>query len=86
MNNSQRAVARDDRAGTFWLRRWWSKESLAMRLFEIAFSLALGGATVWLGWYAPDHVANVWAPWILTIATITAGAYWARRSWGTRSR
>ena len=44
MKNSQRAGSQDDRAGTGWIRRWWTGDKLSVRLSEVAFVLVLTGA------------------------------------------
>ena len=52
MKNSQRAGSQDDRAGTGWVRRWWTGDKLSVRLFEVAFVLVLTGALAWMEWFA----------------------------------
>ena len=69
MKNSQRAGSQDDRAGTAWMRRWWTGEKLSVRLSEVAFVLVLTGALVWAGWFASDSQAATWS----TVLIITAG-------------
>ena len=60
MKNSQRAGSQDDRAGTAWMRRWWTGEKLSVRLFEVAFVLVLTGALVWAGWFASASQNATW--------------------------
>ena len=52
MKNSQRAGSQDDRAGTGWIRRWWTGDKLSVRLSEVAFVLVLTGALAWMEWFA----------------------------------
>jgi hypothetical protein len=86
MKNSQRAGSQDDRAGTGWVRRWWTGEKLSVRLFEVAFVLVLAGALVWAGWFASDSQNATWTPVLLSIAVVGAVAPRKRRSWMSRSR
>jgi len=59
MKNPQHAGSQDDRAGTGWVRRWWTGEKLSVRLFEVAFVLVSGdgdGVAEWFG--SPDQAAT----------------------------
>ena len=86
MKNSQLAGSQDDRAGTGWVRRWWTGDKLSVRLSEVAFVLVLAGAMAWMEWFASDSQAATWS----TVLAITAGTIGAviarRRSWMSRSR
>ena len=86
MKNPQRAGSQDDRAGTARMRRW-SEEKLSVRLFEVAFVLALTGALVWAGWFASASQAATWST-VLVITACVGGAVASkrRRSWMSRSR
>jgi hypothetical protein len=86
MKNSQRAGSQDDRAGTGWVRRWWTGEKLSVRLSEVAFVLVLTGALVWAGWFASAIQAATWTPVLVSIAVVGAVAPRRRRSWMSRSR
>ena len=52
MKNSQLAGSQDHRAGTGWVRRWWTGDKLSVRLFKVAFVLVLTGAMAWVEWFA----------------------------------
>jgi hypothetical protein len=52
MKNSQLAGSQDDRAGTGWVRRWWTGDKLSVRLFKVAFVLVLTIARAWVEWFA----------------------------------
>ena len=52
MKNSQLAGSQDDRAGTGWVRRWWTGDKLSVRLLQVAFVLVLTGAMAWVEWFA----------------------------------
>ena len=87
MKNSQRTGSQDDRAGTAWMRRWWTGEKPSVRLFEVAFVLVLAGAMAWVEWFGSPVQAATWS----TVLIITAGVVGAvasgrRRSWMSRSR
>ncbi len=86
MNNSQRAGCQDDRAGTGWMRRWWTGEKPSVRLSEVPFVLVLAGALVWAGWFASASQNVTWTPVLMSIAVVGAVAPRARRSWMSRSR
>jgi hypothetical protein len=86
MKNSRRAGSQDDRAGTAWMRRWWTREKLSVRLFEVASVLVLAGASVWVGWFASASQAAAWSPAVVTIAVLASVAPRRRRSWMSRSR
>ena len=86
MKNSQLAGSQDDRAGTAWMRRWWTGEKLSVRLFEVAFVLVLTGASAWNGWFASDSQNATWTPVLLTVAVVGAVASGKRRSRMSRSR
>jgi len=86
MKNSQRAGSQDGRAGTAWMRRWWTGEKLSVRLFEVAFVLVLTGALVWAGWFASASQAAAWSTVLVSIAVVGAVASGRRRSWMSRSR
>ena len=89
MKNSQRAGSQDDRAGTGWVRRWWTGDKLSVRLLLVAFVLVLTGALVWDGWFASASQNATWTT-VLIIAASTAGSIGAvrakRRSSMSRSR
>ena len=84
MKNSQRAGSQDDRAGTGWVRRWWTGDKLSVRLSEVAFFLVLTGALVWDGWFASASQNATWSA--VLIITIAAGTAARRRSRMSRSR
>jgi hypothetical protein len=86
MKNSQRAGSQDDRAGTGWMRRWWTGEKLSVRLSAVAFGLVLAGALVWAGWFASASQNATWTPVLVSIAVVGAVASGRRRSWMSRSR
>ena len=86
MKNPQRTGSQDDRAGTAWMRRWWTGEKLSVRLFEVAFVLVLTGALVWAGWFASASQNATWSPVLITIAVVGAVASGKRRSRMSRSR
>jgi hypothetical protein len=86
MKNPQRAGSQDDRAGSAWMRRWWTGEKLSVRLFEVAFVLVLAGASAWVGWFASADQAATWSPVVVAIAVVGAVAPGKRRSWMSRSR
>ena len=86
MKNSQRTGSQDDRAGTAWIRRWWTGEKPSVRLFEVAFVLVLTGALVWAGWFASASQNATWSPFLITIAVVGAVASGKRRSRMSRSR
>jgi hypothetical protein len=86
MKNSQRAGSQDDRAGTGWLRRWWTGEKFSVRLLQVAFVLVLAGALVWAGWFASASQNATWTPVLVSIAVVGAVASGRRRSWMSRSR
>ena len=68
MKNSQRAGSQDDRAGTGWVRRWWTGDKLSVRLSEVAFVLVLAGAMAWMEWFASASQAATWSTVLVTIA------------------
>ena len=86
MKNSQLAGSQDDRAGTGWVRRWWTGDKLSVRLFEVAFVLVLAGAMAWMEWFASDSQAATWSTVLVSIAVVGAVAPRRRRSWMSRSR
>jgi hypothetical protein len=86
MKNSQRAGSQDDRAGTGWVRRWWTGEKLSVRLFEVAFVLVLTGALAWMEWFASASQAATWSAVLITIAVVGGAASAKRRSRMSRSR
>ena len=86
MKNPQRTGSQDDRAGTAWMRRWWTGEKLSVRLFEVAFVLVLTGALAWAGWFASASQNATWSPFLVSIAVVGAVAPRRRRSWMSRSR
>jgi hypothetical protein len=86
MKNSQRAGSQDDRAGTGWVRRWWTGDKLSVRLFEVAFVLVLTGAMVWNGWFASASQAATWSTVLVITAVVGAMASGRRRSRMSRSR
>ena len=87
MTNSQRAGSQDDRAGTGWMRRWWTGEKLSVRLSEVAAVLVLGGALVWAGWFASASQAAAWYPALLTLTIVcSVASEKRRRSRMSRSR
>jgi hypothetical protein len=86
MKNPQHAGSQDDRAGTGWVRRWWTGEKLSVRLFEVAFVLVLTGAMAWVEWFGSPDQAATWSTVVLSIAVVGAVAPGKRRSWMSRSR
>ena len=86
MKNSQRAGSQDDRAGTAWMRRWWTGDKLSVRLFEVAFVLVLTGALAWMEWFASASQAATWSTVLITIAVVGGVASAKRRSRMSRSR
>ena len=87
MKNSQRAGSQDDRAGTGWVRRWWTGDKPSVRLSEVAAGLVLAGALVWAGWFASASQAAAWYPVLLTLTIVcTAASEKRRRSCMSRSR
>jgi hypothetical protein len=86
MKNSQRAGSQDDRAGTAWIRRWWTGEKLSLRLLAVAFVLVLTGALVWAGWFASDSQAATWSTVLIAIAIVASVPFGKRRPWMSRSR
>ena len=86
MKNPQLAGSQDDRAGTGWVRRWWTGEKLSVRLFLVAFVLVLAGALAWMEWFASDSQAATWST-VLAITAVGGGVASAnRRSRMSRSR
>ena len=87
MKNSQRAGSQDVRAGTGWVRRWWTGDKPSVRLSEVAAGLVLAGALVWAGWFASASQAAAWDPVLLTLTIVcTAASEKRRRSCMSRSR
>jgi hypothetical protein len=86
MKNSQCAGSQDDRAGTGWVRRWWTGEKLSVRLLQVTFVLVLAGALVWAGWFASASQNATWTPVLVSIVVVGAVASGRRRSWMSRSR
>ena len=86
MKNSQRAGSQDDRAGTGWVRRWWTGDKLSVRLSEVAFVLVLTGALAWAGWFASASQNATWSTVLVTIAAVGGAASAKRRSRMSRSR
>jgi len=86
MKNSQRAGSQDDRAGTAWMRRWWTGEKLSVRLVEMASGLVLTGTLVWVGFFASAGQAATWSLVWITITIVAAVASANRRSRVSRSR
>ena len=86
MKNSQRAGSQDDRAGTGWIRRWWTGDKLSVRLSEVAFVLVLTGALAWMEWFASAIQAATWSTVLVTIAVAGGAASAKRRSRMSRSR
>ena len=86
MKNPQRTGSQDDRAGTAWMRRWWTGEKLSVRLLLVAFVLVLTGALVWAGWFASASQNATWSTVLVSIAIAGAVASRARRSRMSRSR
>ena len=84
--NSQRAGSQDDRAGTGWVRRWWSGDKLSVRLLEVAFVLVLAGAMAWMECFASASQAATWSTVLVSIAVVGAMASGKRRSRMSRSR
>jgi hypothetical protein len=86
MKNSPRAGSQDDRAGTAWMRRWWTGEKPSVRLFEVAFVLVLAGAMAWMEWFASDSQAATWSTVLASVAVAGGVASAKRRSRMSRSR
>ena len=86
MKNSQRAGSQDDRAGTGWIRRWWTGDKLSVRLSEVAFVLVLTGALAWMEWFASPVQAATWSAVVASIAVAGGVASAKRRSRMSRSR
>ena len=86
MKNSQLAGSQDDRAGTGWVRRWWTGDKLSVRLSVVAFVLVLTGALVWAGWFASASQNATWTPVLMIIAVVGGAASAKRRSRMSRSR
>ena len=86
MKNSQRAGSQDDRAGTGWIRRWWTGDKLSVRLSEVAFVLVLTGALAWMEWFASPVQAATWSAVVAIIAVVGGVASAKRRSRMSRSR
>ena len=86
MKNSQRAGSQDDRAGTGWVRRWWTGDKLSVRLSEVAFVLVLAGALAWAGWFASASQNVTWTPVLIITAVVGGAASAKRRSRMSRSR
>ncbi len=86
MKNSQLAGSQDHRAGTGWVRRWWTGDKLSVRLSEVAFVLVLTGALVWAGWFASASQNATWSTVLVPIAAAGAVASAKRRSRMSRSR
>ena len=86
MKNSQLAGSQDDRAGTGWVRRWWTGDKLSVRLSAVAFVLVLTGALVWAGWFASASQNATWSTVLVLIAVVGGAASAKRRSRMSRSR
>jgi len=86
MKNSQRAGSQDDRAGTGWVRRWWTGDKLSVRLSEVAFVLVLTGALAWMEWFASPVQAATWSTMLVIAAVVGGAASAKRRSRMSRSR
>ena len=86
MKNSQLAGSQDDRAGTGWVRRWWTGDKLSVRLSEVAFVLVLTGALVWDGWFASASQNATWSTVLIITAAVGGAASAKRRSRMSRSR
>jgi hypothetical protein len=86
MKNSQLAGSQDDRAGTGWVRRWWTGDKLSVRLSEVAFVLVLTGALVWAGWFASASQNATWSTVLIITAAVGGAASAKRRSRMSRSR
>ena len=88
MKNSPRAGSADDRAGTGWVRRWWTGDKLSVRLSEVTFVLVLTGVGVWAGWFASvsPSTAATWSVVLISIAVAGTSASANRRSRMSRSR
>ena len=86
MKNPQRTGSQDDRAGTAWMRRWWTGEKLSVRLSEVAFVLVLAGAMAWMEWFASASQAATWSTVLASIAVAGGVASANRRSRMSRSR
>ena len=86
MKNSQLAGSQDDRAGTGWVRRWWTGDKLSVRLSEVAFVLVLTGALVWAGWFASASQNATWSTVLISTAAVGGAASAKRRSRMSRSR
>ncbi len=86
MKNSQLAGSQDHRAGTGWVRRWWTGDKLSVRLSEVAFVLVLTGALVWAGWFASASQNATWSTVLIITAAVGGAASAKRRSRMSRSR
>jgi len=86
MKNSQLAGSQDHRAGTGWVRRWWTGDKLSVRLSEVAFVLVLTGALVWAGWFASASQNATWSAVLIITAAVGGVASANRRSRMSRSR
>ena len=86
MKNSQRAGSQDDRAGTAWMRRWWTGEKLSVRLSEVAFVLVLTGALAWMERFGSASQAATWSTMLVIAAVVGGAASAKRRSRMSRSR
>jgi hypothetical protein len=86
MKNPQRAGSQDDRAGTGWVRRWWTGDKLSVRLLLVAFVLVLTGALVWDGWFASASQNATWSTVLIITAAVGGAASAKRRSRMSRSR
>ena len=86
MKNSQRAGSQDDRAGTGWIRRWWTGDKLSVRLSKVAFVLVLTGALAWMEWFASASQAATWSTMLVIAAVVGGAASAKRRSRMSRSR
>jgi hypothetical protein len=86
MKNPQLAGSQDDRAGTGWVRRWWTGDKLSVRLSEVAFVLVLAGALVWAGWFASASQNATWSAVLIITAAVGPVALRKRRSRMSRSR
>jgi hypothetical protein len=86
MKNSQLAGSQDDRAGTGWVRRWWTGDKLSVRLFEVAFVLVLTGALAWMEWFASASQAATWSAVLIITVGVGGAASAKRRSRMSRSR
>jgi hypothetical protein len=86
MKNSQRAGSQHDRAGTGWIRRWWTGDKLSVRLSEVTFVLVVTGALAWMEWFASASQAATWSTMLVIIAVVGGAASAKRRSRMSRSR